>query len=174
MELDKCIRERRSIRTFTSQNVDGSLIEQLLENARLSPSAKNRQPWRFRVLYGEEKNQIAKIMLSYVLAGTSVRETAETILQAPALILVFKPLNTFWNTGDLLSVGAAIEHICLSATDLGLGSLWIRDICYSENEIMNYLGLTTQDFNLVSVIAVGYPDEHPIARPRLKLEELMI
>ena len=32
------------------------------------------------------------------------------------------PLNTFWNTGDLLSVGAAIEHICLSATDLGLGS----------------------------------------------------
>ena len=45
MELDKCIRERRSIRTFTSQNVDGSLIEQLLENARLSPSAKNRQPW---------------------------------------------------------------------------------------------------------------------------------
>lgn len=174
MELNEVIRERRSIRRFTSQNVDESLIEQLLEDAILAPSAKNRQPWRFRVLYGEEKDRIAEIMLSNVPEATSVRDSAKAILEAPALILVLKHINVGWNTGDLLSIGAAIEHICLSTTDLGLGSLWIRDVSYSENEIMNYLRITAQDFDLVSAVAIGHPDEYPTARPRKGFEELMI
>lgn len=39
---------------------------------------------------------------------------------------------------------------------------------------MNYLRITDGDFELISAIAVGYPKEHPAARPRKKLEELLV
>lgn len=95
MELNECIRERRSIRRFTSKDVEESLITQLLENARISPSAKNRQLWRFRVLFGYDKNQIAEIMHSTAPESTSVKQSAYTIYEAPVLILVLKPSDVF-------------------------------------------------------------------------------
>ena len=41
--------ERRTIRRFLPKAVSGELLTRLIEAARLAPSARNRQPWRFRV-----------------------------------------------------------------------------------------------------------------------------
>lgn len=71
---------------------------------------------------------------------------------------------------NLQSIGACIENICLTATDMGIGSLWICDIDCAFIEIENLLG--KQDVSLVAGISLGYPLEEPSARPRLSINEL--
>lgn len=72
---------------------------------------------------------------------------------------------------NLQSIGACIENICLTATDMGIGSLWICDIDCAFTEIENLLG--KQDVSLVAGISLGYPLEAPNARPRLATSELV-
>ena len=180
MELEEVIRQRRSIRKFKSTPIEEAKLEKLIEAARLCPSAKNRQPWRFMILKAEIKDQIADIMLHLFeshdekLPGyvNSSRYTAEIIKTAPVLILVLRETDELWTTGDLLSIGAAIEHIGLAAVDLGLGSLWIRDTEYTEKEITELIGYP--ELQLVSAIALGYPAEHPEPRPRKPQEALLL
>lgn len=183
MELKETIENRRSIRKYKDKEVQKELIEDLIECARLAPSAKNRQPWKFLIVENNTKNEIVNIMLKkeentdislerkLLNANSSVKATAKIIKEAPILILVFKEYNENWTTGDTLGIGGAIEHICLRATDLGLGSLWIRDTVYSQKEIAKLVGY--ENMELISAIAVGYPDEEPKQRPRKKLDEIL-
>lgn len=183
MQLKEAIENRRSIRKYKCKEVANDLIEDLIECARLAPSAKNRQPWEFLIVKNSTKNEIADLMLEkekernislenkLLNEKSSVKATAKIIKEAPILILVFKQYNENWNIGDNLSIGAAIEHICLRATDLGLGSLWIRDTVYSQKEIAKLVGY--ENMELISAIAVGYPDEEPKQILRKKLEEIL-
>ncbi len=172
MELIETINKRRSIRKYKNKEVASDIIEDLISYARLAPSAKNRQPWEFVITKDKVKNEIADIMLQKIHnINNSVKATANIVKQAPILILVFKPKENNWLIGDTLSVGAAIEHICLRATDLGLGSLWIRDIRHRKKEISKLTG--KDNLELISAITIGYPDENPNQRPRKKLTEIL-
>lgn len=183
MQLKEAIENRRSIRKYKDMEVSKKLIEDLIECARLAPSAKNRQPWEFLIVRNKTKNEISNIMLEkeknmdvslerkLLKANSSVKETAQIIKEAPILILVFKEYNENWTIGDTLSIGGAIEHICIRATDLGLGSLWIRDTVYSQKEIAKLVRY--ENMELISAIAIGYPDEEPKQRPRKKLDEIL-
>lgn len=183
MELKEAIKKRRSIRKFKNTKVPSEKIRDLINCARLAPSAKNRQPWKFLIIKGEVKNKIADIMIKKEKSSitsferkmynvnSSVMATARIIKEAPILILVLKSYDDNWIIGDSLSIGGAIEHICLRATDLGLGSLWIRDIVYTQKEIAKLVEY--DDMELISAISIGYPDEKPKSRPRKKLNEVM-
>lgn len=61
------------------------------------------------------------------------------------------------------SVGAAIENMTLTATELGLGSLWICDTYFAYDELTEWLGDAGA---LYAALAVGYADENPAPRPR--------
>lgn len=176
MELKQVIARRRSIRRYYTTDVPQEDIQQLLESARLCQSACNRQPWRFMVLRGEKKRQVAELMIQWVEdhpgVGNGSAITARIIRQAPVLIMVLREKDDFWKHFDELSIGAAIEHICLTAVDLGLGALWIGHTAYAEKAILASVGCESME--LPSVIAVGYPAEEPAMRPRLSLEEIII
>ncbi len=182
MDLVELIAKRRSIRKFENREVEEGKIAKLIDFARLCQSAKNRQPWRFMILKGEDKNSIADIMLSIFekkidlpKVANSSKAGAKIIRNAPVLIMVFREQNDQdlnWFTGDMLSIGAAIEHICLGSVELGLGSVWIRDTVYADELIINHLQL--KGYELVSSIAVGYASETPIPRPRKAIDEIII
>ena len=62
---DSMIREienRRSIRKYKPDELDRKLIEEIIYSASLAPSAKNRQPWKFIVYQGEEKDKLVDVM----------------------------------------------------------------------------------------------------------------
>ena len=59
MQLKEAIENRRSIRKYKDIEVPKELIEDLIECARLAPSAKNRQPWEFLIVKSNTKNEIA-------------------------------------------------------------------------------------------------------------------
>lgn len=183
METLKAIEERRSIRSYAEKDLSKEIIEDILNCGRLAPSAKNRQPWYFVVTKNEIKDKIADMMIDYALSTnedaelkrlgckSSVNHTANIMKQAPILILIFREKNDNWIVGDNLSIGACVENMCLRATDLGLGSLWIRDTVSVSEDIAKMLG--HEDMELNCALALGYANETPKMRPRKNLEDII-
>ena len=58
----KTIAKRRSIRKYTAEEVPQELIEKVLQAGMLAPSSKNSQPWKFIVVRGKAKEEMAKVM----------------------------------------------------------------------------------------------------------------
>lgn len=183
METLKAIEERRSIRNYTKDKISKEIVEDILNCGRLAPSAKNRQPWFFVIVQEEIKDKIADMMINYtnnndeddvrnVLGHkSSVSPTANVIKQAPILVLIFREKNDNWIIGDNLSIGACVENMCLRATDLGIGSLWIRDIVYVASDVADMLGHS--DLELNCALSLGYSNQSPKMRPRKKLEDII-
>lgn len=174
MTLDEIIEKRHSVRQYTDQNVDNKMILELINSARLAPSAKNRQPWKFYIAKNEIKNKIAQIMEDWWKNNTdkktSVLGTAKAISQANVLILIFKDSTSEFVRSDTLSIGGAVEHILLKATELGLGSLWIADTVYVAEEISKLVGT---DLELYSAVSIGYPAEN-FVREKKSLRDVLI
>ena len=176
MELQKTFETRRSIRKYRNKDIPKDVIIELLESARISPSAKNIQPWKFYIAKGEIKNTIADYMKEY--ADNNGREkyagmysTGNAIKQAPVLLLVFRDNDAPLDRNDTLSIGSAIEHILLKATELELASLWICAMYKVRDKISQLIGT---DLELYSCIALGYADEQPSARPRKALQDIVM
>lgn len=181
--MKEVIENRRSIRKYKKEAVSKEQIEDILNCGRLAPSAKNRQPWYFVVIQEEKKDKVAELMnqsiteeiLRYskeiLKKNNSTCGTSRVIQEASTLILIFREKEDNWIIGDNLSIGACVENMCLRATELGLGSLWIRDTVYASKEIANYLGKSDMELNCA--LAIGVPDEFPIQRPRKKLEDMV-
>lgn len=180
MEFFEVIRSRRSIRRFEPRPVEPELLDQLLESARICQSADNRQPWRFLPISGEDLNAVSDIVLSLFEEREVPREddaftsqfAARVIRNAPLLILCFYERTNGRLDSDYLSIGAAMEHICLTATDLGLGAVWIGDTFHTKEKIAAYVG--HPELTLVGCIAVGHPAEHPDPRPRKTMDEILL
>ena len=101
---------RRSIRQYEQKDVDDALLRELIDAARIAPSAHNRQPWRFMIVRGAAKEHIAETMEAWIAenrdtapryARTS-KYTARVVRQAPVLILVFQQQDGLCQTGDTL------------------------------------------------------------------------
>lgn len=183
MNVIEAIEKRRSIRLFKDTSVSKEIVEDILNSGRLAPSAKNRQPWYFVVVQNEVKNKISDMMIEYTKNNdeslerkvmgceSSVNATANIIKQSPILILIFREKNDNWVVGDNLSIGACVENMCLRALELGIGSLWIRDIVYVREEVANMLG--HGDMELNCALALGIANQSPKERPRKELKDIV-
>ena len=183
METLSAIEERRSIRGFFSCELEKEKVMDILNCGRLAPSARNRQPWYFVVVQNDKKDIIADMMIEYVNNSNYINEienlgykasvemTANVMKQAPVLVLVFKPKDDIWVIEDNLSIGACVENMCLRATDLEIGSLWIRDIAYVGEEVSKTFG--HEDMELNCALSLGYQSKFPKMRPRRELEEIV-
>ena len=188
LSVMEAIQRRRSIRKFKSDPVPDELINQMLEAARLAPSGGNRQPWRFQVV--RERVLKDRLFSEAVIA-------AEHVVQAPVIIVCGSELLTFvrghmlapdgseffasnsesWDDikqfipNAHLYTGLAVEHMILMATALGLGTCWVQRIRYGQ--MAKVLGWP-RHIIVLALLLVGYPDEDPLPRPRLALEDIVL
>lgn len=183
MDTQKVITQRRSIREFQNKTIPQKKIEEILELSIKAPSGKNRQPWRFVILQDKGKDELASIMANAADLRTqqgldigSCGLSIQAIKQASVVILVFnafskleKDYNHFRLLTDTQSIGAAIQTMILASQDLGLGTLWICDIFYSEQEICSWLKRSDE---LMAAVAIGYANQLPNPRPRKLVEEV--
>ena len=81
------IEMRRSIRKYSYEVMNEEDLQKILEAGRLSPSAKNKQPWEFVVI----TNQEVKREIAQKLENKLEREnpTSEAILNCSAAIVIF-------------------------------------------------------------------------------------
>ena len=69
MKVNEAILKRRSVRAYTDQIVEQSLIEKVFTEAQQSPSNCNTQPWHVVVVSGDARDKIEKAMMSDILSG---------------------------------------------------------------------------------------------------------
>ena len=145
---------RRSKRKFKSDNIEDEKIELLIASALLSPSGKKKNHWDFIVV--RESESLEKLSLCKP-------HSASLIASAPLAIVVVGDPSVSDTWIEDCSIASIIVQ--LEAEDLGLGSCWVqvRNRVH-ENEqpsaeyIKSLLGIPSSK-EVLSVIAIGYPDE---------------
>lgn len=157
------IEKRKSVRHFLDKDVSVDAVYDILDCARLAPSAKNKQPWRFYVLSKKEKEEVVRMFFKKLHENNtedSGLASARIAEQAKRVVLVFMDGNEIESEGlsltpYYLSVGACIENALLRATELGIGSLWIYDAIVIEKELSERF---CKNCKYVSMLCFGYED----------------
>ena len=117
--LDIC-KGRYSVRDYKDQPIEKEKLLYILECARMAPSAVNFQPWFFIVV--RDKDNREKVLEAYH------RDWFKT---APCYIIMCADHSVSWkrriDNKDFADVDVSIatEHICLAATEQGLGTCWV-------------------------------------------------
>lgn len=185
----EAIKNRRSIRKYKNAPVSREQISEILHAGMLAPYSKNRQPWRFIVAAGAAKEEVCNVMEKGISREkispfipdsrpyiTGAEHTLQIMRQAPVIIFIVNEIAASFDKTPTMdervseicnaqSIGAAIENMTLTATELGLGSLWICDTFFAQKELSEWL-----NGELYAALAIGYAAENPCARPRKKTE----
>ena len=182
MEFEEVINKRITTLRYKKQKIKDNDIEKIIDSAIIAPSAKNRQPWRFYILNEEERNKIADMMDDWegktkeneLGIVTTIHRSANVIRSASDVILVYKygQKVIYKETVDILSIGAAIQNMILTATSLGIDSTWVADVRFIPCEINKYLKI--ENMELMSGIALGYRAKEPKRKGRNKIEYLLL
>jgi len=142
----KILKERRSVRNFEDKPITKEILEQIVDCARLAPSARNIQPWEFIVITEKEVlENLAKITGMYFVKDA-----------AACIVVVCEDTKYYLEDGS-----AATENILLAAKAFGIGSCWVAgDKKPYAEDVMNLLKVP-EGYKLVSIIPLGYPKEEP-------------
>ncbi len=163
MTVFEAIQKRYSCRSYQAKKIEQEELDKLLEAARLAPSAKNTQDWRFIVVTDEEiKSQVA-----------STTNRPGVFSKAGAIIVACSNSDFVMQCGQAIGpidVSIALEHICLQATELGLATCWIGS--FKAEKVRTILGIP-DDINIIELMAVGYPADSAKQPNRLSMDEII-
>jgi nitroreductase len=186
-ETLRSIRNRRSVRTFSSADVNSEQVEALLKAANDAPSAHNQQSWRFTVVRGERKQRLARLVSDKSVsfpkpASALLRMAARSILSAPVVIAVSNTgeliehgtrlfsiekemARDFFRTMEIQSSAAAVENMLLAATSLGLSTVWLGILFLIKDDVLRHLEEREGEF--MAVVPLGYASR-PASGPQKK------
>ena len=163
------IMARRSVRKYLDKPVEHEKLEVIVKCGINAPSGMNRQPWIVRVV--EDQKLIADVTEVYKQENSEQvardKDFKNMFRNAPNLICVCTPANG----GGELDAGLLGENIMLAAQSLGLGTCClggpVRFLLSNEKAkfFLDRLDIPA-DYKLNYIIAIGYPDEQPAAKPR--------
>jgi nitroreductase len=204
LTVKEAIEQRRSIRKFKPDPVPDEYLTELLEAARFAPSGCNAQPWRFKIVKDAEtklmlakaaydQSFISKAPVVFVccadikgyLEGTvqGIQDLGRIGAVEDRIIKILlkraEQMDTQMKTmrreqlGSRIAfnVAIAVEHIVLRALDFGLGSCWVRLI--DDRMVKDIFGWDDNIY-VVALLPIGFADESPPPRKRLKIDDIVI
>ena len=159
LALGNVIARRVSCRAYRATPVPEAHLEEILEAARLAPSACNQQPWRFAVVRNPDLRR--RIVEDGFLPG--IKMTWAVDAPVHVVIGMERSLVTHRIAASVsgvdypwVDIGIAGEHLVLAATELGLGTCWIGWI---RPRVVAKLVGWSAFVKPVVVITVGYPQD---------------
>lgn len=164
--LMEIIRKRRSVRSYSDKPVPDEIIKEIMEAARLAPSAKNLQEWKFVIVRdGEIKEELCK-----------AAKGQRFVKEAPVVIAGIATYTSYVMTNGIpachVDLAIAMEHIALMAAEKGLGTCWIGAF-YQEKakEILD----VPDNCLIIALMTLGYPKEElkPEEKRRKDLNEII-
>jgi F420 biosynthesis protein FbiB-like protein len=191
------IEARRSIRAFVPESIPRADLDAIVEAACLAPAPHHSRPWRFVVVDTDAaKHALAhgmgerwrRDLLADGVAAARVDELVDAshqkLVRAPAFVvgcLTWNGLDRYpderrqraeWGMA-LLSLGAAVENLMLTAADRGLASCWVAAPIFCPEEARDALGLP-DEWLPHALVLVGRPDPSYVgrARPPVPLDEI--
>ena len=164
MEFGELIKKRYSVRAYKPTPVEDDKLQQVLEAARLAPTAANNQPFQLIVIHtAERKAELKRIY------------HREWFLQAPLVIGICVIPGQAWMRRDAKSYSdvdatIAMDHLILAATDLGLGTCWIG--AFDPAAAREVLHLP-DNVEPIAFTPLGYPADRPGTKERKPLSALV-
>ena len=163
MDVMQAVRQRRSIRKYLDKPVPTDVLEQIMNAARLAPSARNLQEWKFVVVrdpdlrrqLGESSGYPFIASAPVIIAGVSLAPERVMSCEVPAYAV---------------DLAIAMTNITLAAVESGLGTCWIGG--FTQQKVKDALRIP-DDYKVVELMPLGYPAEEPDQRPRKALEEIL-
>lgn len=172
MDLMHIIKERRSVRNFTEQEIPEALLELLLEAVRWSPSWANTQCWE--VIAVKETEIKEKLQTTIVPKNPATK----AILAAPVLLAFCgkKKSSGYYNQvaatkfGDwmMFDLGIAVQSLCLTAHAHGLGSVIVG---LFDHDAAGKILQVPDGYETVVLVPLGYPNKIPSAPKRKEITE---
>ena len=160
----EAIYKRRSIREYTDEEIPAGKLREIVKAGIWAPSGLNNQPWRFIIIRNTETKEQVALQTHY---GHIVRA-------ANALIAVYLAKDDIYNAvKDHQSAGACIQNMLLAAEALDLGAVWLGQILKNSGAVNVILGLD-DSYDLMAVIALGYPLHHNQTSRRKDISELLL
>jgi len=165
MELDDCIKGRRSVRAYSDEQVSKEQIEAVIEAGTWAPTGVNRQPWRFIVIENRELikyvSEETKLALQKMMpdAAKQFQTEADVICyNAPVLILICAEADKRWERVNLLDSVLAAQNMFLKAYELGLGSCYMGYINFiaSNIDVKKRLGVP-ENYEIMVPLIIGHP-----------------
>jgi nitroreductase len=158
---------RRTARSFTTDDVSVETVQQLVEVARWTGSARNRQPWRFVAVY--EPSVRASLARLGAYAGH--------VADAPVVLVLLSPAEQRLDTE--FDLGRMAQSVTLAAAESGLGSCIVS--LYPAENAHAAAGLVGAGPGWVArhAIALGHPappqvsGRSAIPQGRLEVSELL-
>ena len=203
LNVAEAIRQRHSIRSFKNIPVPNDMILEMLEAARLAPSASNSQPWRFVVVTNpEEKKELRRLCFNQVFveeAGVDFvicadlswyskegyqkrrQESIDTGLVLASTVdeSAYQRYLDSISSSITQQITPATANTYIAAEHIVLMATALGlGSCWvggisSYKAIRDLLGIP-RGILVLGVIAVGYSNIEPKSRPRLPLEEILL
>jgi nitroreductase len=171
------IKERYSVRSYQDKPVEEEKLQLILEAARQAPSASNSQPWRFYIVRSKEKIDVLAQQMPFgtrVVANNFIAEAPVVVVATAGPIDLLHQIAAFiinkkWYYIDL---GIALEHMVLTAWELGIGSCWIG--WFDEKKIKSLLNIPKGE-EVIAMLTLGYAKDSssPFPKDRKKLAEIV-
>jgi nitroreductase len=165
MNFMELLNTRYSVRAYKPDPVPEAALQQVLEAARLAPTACNRQPFQMIVIRTENRREELRRIYH-----------REWFVQPPLIIGICTFPDRAWvrasDGKSYADVDAAIamDHLILAAAEIGLGTCWIA--AFDPQAAREVLHLP-DDMEPVAFTPLGYPADRPPARQRKSLAELI-
>jgi nitroreductase len=164
MDVSTAISQRSSVRAYKTTDVEEDKLKKVLEAARLSPSASNRQDWKFIVVKSKEtKKKLAKAAFGQSFIGEAPVVIVACGMDSEAVMGCGQPTHT-------VNVSIACAFMILQAYELGLGTCWIG--AFNEDETRKILN-NPEHVRVVAVIPLGYPNQPTSKKIRKNLNEII-
>ena len=165
MEFLELIEERYSVRAYGPDPVEDEKLRQVLEAARLAPTAANRQPFQLIVIQAAGREAELKRIYG-----------RDWFVQAPLIICACGVTAQGWvRRGDGKSyidvdVAIAMDHLILAAANAGLGTCWIA--AFDPDAAREVLGLP-DGVEPIAFTPLGYAADQPGVKKRKAVSDLV-
>ena len=162
MNVIEAIKTRRSVRKYKPTPIPEEHLKTILEAAHLAPSAGNKQPWKFIIVRDTDtKKKLAEVANNQHWIG-------DAGVVAVSLSMDKKDPSIYerWVERDVMT---AVEHMVLTAWELGYGTCWIG--AFKQKDVKDLLGVP-EEMAVINILPIGVPDQIPEPRGRKPFDEI--
>ncbi len=169
MPLIETILKRRSVRTYTDEEIPQEKLDKIVEAGLLAPTSRNRKPCEFYVVKDKE---ILKKLSRSKAAGSAMLENAN------AAIVVFadsEKADTWIEDSSI-----ALAYMDLMANELNVGSCWCQShLRFDANDeksedVIRQIFAMDEKYRVVGILSLGMTDNKPEAHTLSEIDKTKI
>lgn len=172
-QIIETIKNRRSVRQFSPEQIKDEELESILEAAIYAPTGHNDQPWHFTIVQNKDlineindgAKKVMKGMKMEWISKLGALKEFNIFHRAPTALIVSGKKDA---TTPIVDCAAAVQNILLAAESMDIGSCWIgfAKFFFLDPDNMKKFNIP-EDHEVHFGVAIGYKvNENPQAPER--------